>query len=115
MHLIRGQVGGGVAAHHEGVEVATAGTMGQARLGRGLGQVVVTQHGQPGLTPGRDRAVDQSLGAGAKGVLIRCRDIGGQGGEGLHQHIAVGAGRHVALSLTQGAVDHGAGLNEAGR
>ena len=115
MHLIRGQVGGRVAANEEGVEVLAALTMDQARLGRGLGQVVVAQHGQPGLTAGGDGAVDQGLGAGAQGGLIRRRDIGGQGDEGLHQHVAVGVGGQVALGLTQGAFDHGAGLQQASR
>ncbi|MNS95730.1 hypothetical protein D3C72_1300000 [compost metagenome] len=65
MHLIRGQVGGGVAAHGIGVEVAAAGAVGHAGLLRGARPVVVLQQVAPGEAALGDGAVDQGLGAGA--------------------------------------------------
>ncbi|MNQ65341.1 hypothetical protein D3C85_797940 [compost metagenome] len=112
--LVRGQVGGGVAAHGVGVEVAAAGAVGHAGLDGGARQVVVLQHVAPGDATRGDGPVDQGLGAGAQGRLFRRGDGGGQGVERLHQDVAALARLHVGFGQGQGAVDDRAGLDQAG-
>lgn len=114
MHLVWGQVGGGVAAHGVGVERTAAGAVGHAGLGRGLGQVVVLQHVAPGHAALVDRAVDQGLGAGAQGRLIRRGDGRGQGVERLHQDVAALARLHIGFGQGQGAVGDRTRLDQTG-
>jgi len=85
MHLIGRQIGGGVAADQEGVEVAAAGAVDQARLLRGLGRVFVAQQVAPGCAAGGDRSLDQGAGAGAELLLLGRGDGGGQGVERTQQ------------------------------
>ncbi|MNQ96221.1 hypothetical protein D3C85_1118160 [compost metagenome] len=114
MHLIRGQVGGGVAAHGIGVEVAAAGAVGHAGLLRGARPVVVLEHVAPGDAALGDGAVDQGLGASAQARLFGGGNGRGQGVERLHQNVAALAWLHVGFGQGQGAVDDRARLDQAG-
>ncbi len=114
MHLVRCQVGGGVAAHGVGVELATARAVGHAGLDGRARPVVVLEHVAPGDPTLGDGAVDQGLGAGAQGGLLGGGDGRGQGLERLDQDVAALARLHVGFGQGKGAVDDGAGLNQAG-
>src|SRR5690606_1738848 len=104
VHLIGRQVGGRIAADQEGVQVAAAGAVDQARRLRGLRRIFVAQQVAPGGAAGGDRPLDQGAGAGAELFLLGGGDGGGQGVKRAQQDVARLARRQVALGLGQGAV-----------
>ena len=112
--LFRGQVGGGVATHQPGVDVAAARAVAQAGcLGRDR-QIVVLEEVPPAATARVDVVADNGFGPGLICAALTLGEGGRKVGGGAKERIGGGGQGDIGFGQQQGAFDHGARLEEAG-